>query len=191
MKRRKAIGRILLAGGATAAAYGGYEWVSLNNAPDVEFLLTQSALLAALAETIIPATDTPGATEAGVVQFMIPLLIQCTERKTLNRFLQGLRDLEAYSHSRYQKDFLHCSNTEREGIVRYFENRSATGNRRLNRLKNNLWGASFFETLKKYSVESYCISEKGATLALHYIPVPGRYDACAAMEPNQRAWATN
>ncbi len=67
--------------------------------PDKNYLLGKKALLTELAETIIPATDTPGAKEAGAVDFMMPMLNECTDTKTLNRFIKGLQDLEAYTHS--------------------------------------------------------------------------------------------
>ena len=74
MKRRKAIGRILLAGTATVATAGGYEWYSIAKNPDRNYLLTKKSLIAGLAETIIPATDTPGATDAGVIDYMMQFL---------------------------------------------------------------------------------------------------------------------
>ncbi|HZK62698.1 MAG TPA: gluconate 2-dehydrogenase subunit 3 family protein [Puia sp.] len=190
MKRRRAIGRILLAGGATAAAYGSYEWFALTKNPDLQYLSSKIPLLTALSESIIPATDTPGATEAGVIRFMIPLLTQCTDKKTLNRFIRGLQDLEAHTRSRYDKDFLQCTEQEKEKILLYFEHLSQPVSDRLGRAKNKVLGSPFFETLKQYTVESFCISEKGASLALRYIPVPGRYQGCVPMEPGQRAWAT-
>lgn len=190
MKRRRAIGRILLAGGATAAAYGSYEWFVLTKNPDLQYLSAKIPLIAALSESIIPATDTPGATEAGVIRFMIPLLTQCTDKKTLNRFIQGLQDLEAHTRSRYGKDFSQCTGQEKEKTLLYFEQLSQPVSDRLGRAKNKVLGSPFFKTLKQYTVESFCISEKGASLALRYIPVPGRYQGCMPMEPGQRAWAT-
>lgn len=191
MKRRRAIGRILLTGGATAAVLGGYEWFSLTKRPDIAYLLTKRNLLAALAETIIPDTATPGAREAGVVTFMIPLLTECTEPKTLNVFIEGLQSLEAHTASRYKKEFIQCTEQEKNEILRYFEEKAQPLNRMLGRAKEKLLGGEFFHTLKQYTVEAYCISEKGATRALRYIPVPGSYDACIPLEPSQTAWATN
>lgn len=191
MKRRKAIGRILLAGGATALVYSGYEWFELTKEPDIAYLLTKKQLLSELAETIIPATPgVPGATEAGVVGFMIPILTECTEPKKLNSFIEGLQDLESHTRSSYHNDFGHCSGKEKEEILQYFENRAAPLSRFAGKVRNKFFGGSFFDTLKQYTVECYCISEKGATLGLSYIPVPGRYEACIPLEPAQRAWAT-
>jgi hypothetical protein len=191
MKRRQAIGRILLAGGATVAAYSGYQWFELTKKPDLPFLLSRKALLAELAETIIPATDTPGARDAGVVDFMIPILMFCTDSKTLNHFVRGLQDLEAHTLSRYQKDFLHCSVKEKEEVLHYFEEQAQPMNQLWGKVKNKFWGKTFFDMLKDCTVISYCNSETGATQSLRYIPVPGKYLSCIPLEPGQKSWATN
>ena len=190
MKRRKAIGSILFAGGATAIGFGGYQWYSLSKTPDKNYLLGKKALLAELAETIIPATDTPGAKEAGAVEFMMHFLNECTDTKTLNRFVNGLQELEQYTHSNYHREFADCSATEKETIVEYFDQQSGPGKTVFEKIKNKYGGFPFFETLKKYSVYGYCISEKGASLGMRYIAVPGKYLSCIPLEPNQQAWAT-
>ena len=191
MKRRKAIGTILLAGTATTISLGGYEWYSLTKTPDKNYILAKKALLAELAETIIPATDTPGAKEAGAVEYMIPFLTECTDKKTLNRFIEGLKDLESYTVSKYNKDFIQCSGEEKQAVLHYFDQKSTPTHSLIEKVKNRFTGYPFFVTLKKYSVQAYCISEKGATIGMRYIAVPGKNLSCIPLEPNQKAWATN
>ena len=190
MKRRKAIGTILLAGGATAAGVAGYEWWELTKSPDRNYLFSKKKLLTDLAETIIPATDTPGAREAGAVDYMLNLLDKCTDTKTLNRFVEGLQDLEDYTQKEFHRPFSDCRDEEKQEILTHFSLKSGTGLRILDKVKNKVAGKSFFETLKSYTVQGYCISEKGASLGMRYIAVPGKYLACIPLEPNQKAWAT-
>ena len=115
MKRRKAIGTILLAGGATAAGFAGYEWYELAKSPDRNYIFSRKSLLADLADTIIPATDTPGAKEAGAVEYMLQILNECTNTQTLNRFVEGLRDLEAYTLKQFNRGFSSCNDSEKKG----------------------------------------------------------------------------
>jgi hypothetical protein len=190
MKRRKAIGTILLAGGATAAGFAGYEWWDLTKSPDINYLLSRKPLLIDLAEIIIPATDTPGAREAGAVEYMIHILNECTDTKTLNRFVEGLQDLEAYTLKKFSRDFTDCDEKQKEAVLIHYSQKSGTGSSLFNKIKNKVTGRSFFETLKSYTVQGYCISEKGASLGMRYIAVPGKYLACIPLEPNQKAWAT-
>jgi hypothetical protein len=190
MKRRKAIGTLLLAGSAVALGVGGYEWYSLTKDPDRNYLLGKKSLLAELADTIIPTTDTAGAKEAGAVEFMMPLLTECTDTKTLNRFISGLKDLETYTRSRYHRDFTGCSTEEKESVLSHLEKQSRPVNSLLEKVENKYTGRSFFETLKTYAVHGYCISEKGASLGMRYIAVPGKYLSCIPLEPDQTGWAT-
>ena len=190
MKRKKAIGTILLAGGATVVGFGGFEWYSLTKIPDKNYLPGKKALLAELAEAIIPATDTPGAKEAGAVEFMMPMLNECTDTKTLNRFIRGLQDLEEYIHSNYHKEFSACSQEEKEAVLQWAEQKSNISNPLLHKIKSKFTGRSFFEMLKTYTLYGYCISEKGASLGMHYIAIPGKYLSCIQLEPNQTSWAT-
>src|SRR5277367_6356963 len=150
MKRKKAIGTILLAGGATVAGFGGYEWYFLAKTPDKNYLSGKKTLLAELAETIIPATDTPGAKEAGAVEFMLPMLNECTDNKTLNRFIKGLQDLEEYTQSKYHKEFSACSQEEKEAVLSWAEQKSKVSNSLLDKIKSKFTGRPFFEMLKTY-----------------------------------------
>jgi hypothetical protein len=190
MKRRKAIGTILLATGTTAAGFAGYEWYTLTKNPDTHYLLSRKSLLAELAEFIIPATDTPGAGEAGAVNFMMELLDKCTDTKTLNRFIEGLKDLETYTLNRFHRPFPECQDSEKLAVLNYFELKSRPDHTLVEKVKNKFTGIPFFQTLKSYTVQGYCISEKGASLGMHYIAVPGKYLSCIPLEPNQKAWAT-
>ncbi len=190
MKRKKAIGTILLAGGATVVGFSGYEWYFLTKTPDKNYLLGKKSLLADLAETIIPATDTPGAKEAGAVEFMIPMLNECTDNKTLNRFINGLRDLEEYTQIKFHREFSECSQEEKDAVLSWAEQKSKVSNSLFGKIKNKFTGRPFFEMLKTYTLYGYCISEKGAGMGMHYIAVPGKYLPCIQLEPNQTSWAT-
>lgn len=190
MKRRKAIGSILISGGAIAAGYSGYKWYALTKNPDKNYLLAKKPLLAALAETIIPATDTPGAEEAGAADYMLRFLSECTDTKTLNKFISGLQDLEDYTRLQFHREFADCNQKERESVLTYFDLRSRSNLTLFERVKNKYAGRPFFKTLKTYTVYGYCISEKGASLGMRYIAVPGKFLSCIPLEPNQKAWAT-
>lgn len=190
MKRRKAISSILIAGGAAAIGVGGYQWYTLSKIPDKNYLLSRKLLLADIAETIIPATDTPGAKEAGAIEYMMHLLNECTDSKTLNHFVIGLQDLEAYCLSKFHKAFPECSSDEKDSVLQHFDQSSGYKKNLFEKARDRYTGYGFFEILKKYTVYAYCISEKGASLGMRYIAVPGRYLSCIPLEPDQKAWAT-
>jgi Gluconate 2-dehydrogenase subunit 3 len=190
MNRRKAIARIALIGSGTAAAYSGLKWYELKKAPDLAYLLQRRELLADLAETIIPATDSPGAKEAAVQDFIIMMIRDCTEIKTQNKFIDGLKELEHYCEAEYHHPFNLASDQEKHTILKYFEEKGKSYKGIFGKVQNRLTGKSFFNTLKEYTAEGYCTSEAGATKGLAYIPIPGKYLGCVPMQQGQKSWAT-
>src|ERR1700729_2435688 len=108
MRRRKAIARILLIGTGAIATYSGYKLYDWNKGPDIGYLEKHKNLIAALAETIIPTTTLPGAKEAGVDEFIIIMVKDCVERKAQNKFIDGLKELERYCSSSFDRPYEHC-----------------------------------------------------------------------------------
>jgi hypothetical protein len=190
MKRRTAIGRILAAGVGGGLILSGYKWYDWHKTPDLSFVTQQKELLAALAETIIPSTDTPGGRETGVGDFIIVMIRDCTEIKTQNRFIDGIKELRSYSLSGYKKEYQHCSPEEQQSILRHFEQEGKAFRGILGKAQNRFLGKSFFSTLKQYTVEGYCTSQQGASKGLAYLAVPGSFRGCMPMSPGQKAWAT-
>jgi hypothetical protein len=191
MNRRQAIGRIFFGSLGGAVLISGYEWNALTKTPDVAYVEKNKELIAALAETIIPKTDVPGATEAGVHDFIVVMIKDCTEYKAQNKFIDGLKDLQSYSKNKYGKYYQNCSDGEKQAIFGYFEKKGRPFAGIVGKVQNRFLGKNFMSTLKEYTVEGYCTSEIGATQALTYVPVPGSYKGCIRIEPGQKAWATN
>ncbi|QJB31043.1 gluconate 2-dehydrogenase subunit 3 family protein [Chitinophaga oryzae] len=190
MNRRKAIARILLFGGAGAAIAGGASYYHFNKKPDLLDLDQYLPLIAELAEVIIPETDTPGAKSAGVHDFIVTMIRDCSSRKVQNRFLYGLEDVASYARTQYNKSFVHCSKEDKATIVAHFEKKSRPWEGLMGKISSRLFGDSFFMTLKKYTVIGYCTSMQGATKAMAYEYIPGRYQGCIPLQPGQRCWAT-
>jgi len=190
MNRRKAIGRIILIGGGSLATYAGYKFWDWNKNPDIFFLDQHKNLIAALAETIIPTTDSPGAKEAGVADFIIIMLRDCTEKISQNRFIDGLKELKSYTSSSFNKTYEQCTDQEKEHVLRYFEEMGKHSKGIVGKVENKFFGESFFETLKILTVKGYCTSEAGATKGLAYLHIPGKFVGCMSIQPGQHAWAT-
>ena len=77
----------------------------------------QQALLAEIAETIIPNTNTPGAKEISTPVFVLQMLNDCYEQKDRDRFLKGMQQFSDDVQSKYGKSFIKCSAPEREKII--------------------------------------------------------------------------
>ncbi len=190
MNRKKAILSIFLIGGVTAASYSGYKWYSIHKTPDLFFLDNHQALIADLAETIIPATDTPGAKEAMVHITLITLIKETADRKTQNNFIDGLKSAEHYSNSHFNKSFSALLPAQQREVVIHFRDEGKNYSGILGKIKNKFAGKSFFHILKEYSTIAFCTSKSGATKTLAYDFIPGAYHSCMPLTPGQKSWAT-
>jgi methylmalonyl-CoA mutase N-terminal domain/subunit len=173
--RRAALERLsLMLGGAlstrlTAAVMGQI----LNAGGSVAVTADQTALLAELADVIIPTTDTPGAKAAGVEAFIIRVMRDCYILEEQESFYAGLAKVEEAGRGKHGKGFTELSPEEKIALV--------TDTAKTDR--------AFFRRLKELTVTGYFISEIGATQALEYLPVPGRFEGDVPMQPGQKAWA--
>ncbi len=190
MNRRKAILSIFLAGGGLSAGFSGYKWYHIHKTPDIGFLENQTALVADLAEVIIPATDTPGAKAAMAHTVIISMMIKVADRKTKNIFIDGLKAVQQYSNEEYHTTFTSLSKAQQHLVVKYFREKGKNYPGLLGKMKNKLLGRSFFHVLKEYTSIAFCTSKTGATQTLAYDYIPGGYRACEPMAAGQKSWAT-
>lgn len=173
--RRDALQRLtLLLGGALSAQLtAGLLGQVINLGPSVSVSAEQQKLLAELADTIIPATDTPGAKEAGAEQFIVRVLRDCYVREEQEKFYAGLARLEEESHRLHHKGFAELDAAQRNELMK----QTAKSNK------------AFFLRLKELTVAGYFCSEIGASKALEYLPIPGRFEGDVPYKAGQKAWA--
>ncbi|WP_165503583.1 gluconate 2-dehydrogenase subunit 3 family protein [Pedobacter hiemivivus] len=190
MNRRTSIKSILGLSFIGASSFSVYKWINCHHTIDPDSFLSRKELIAELAETIIPSTDTPGAKEAKVENYIINILLNCTASVEQNLFLNGLTELESYTERQFQRTFFNCSVNDRNKILEYFEQRGVYKYTLFNKVSNRLLGKSFFSQLKSLTIDGYCLSQLGATRGLAYDYIPGNYAACISLTPNQKSWAT-
>ncbi|APZ45110.1 hypothetical protein BW723_01825 [Polaribacter reichenbachii] len=187
MDRRKAIGGILGIIGISFASFKGigFFYGTSNRGK----LKDYKNLLAELVDVIIPTTDTPGAKEAKVHDYIIDFMEYCSSNKEFNRFFNGLNDLQETALSDYNTSFEECTITQKTIMLKNLDTGN-DANSLLTKIDTKIRGRSFFNILKTLTVEGYCTSEIGATQMLAYDPAPGKYIAITELQPNQKAWAT-
>ncbi|MBL8772057.1 MAG: gluconate 2-dehydrogenase subunit 3 family protein [Phenylobacterium sp.] len=138
----------------------------------------QARALTAAAERIIPATDTPGAVEAGVPQYVDRAIATWCAPDQAQRLKAGLDQLDADARSAHGAPFAALAAPLQTGMLSTLDAESRT--RR----------PHFFAELKELVTAGYFTSEPGATRALRYDPVPGDYRGCVPLSEIGRAWAT-
>jgi glucoside 3-dehydrogenase (cytochrome c) hitch-hiker subunit len=127
------------------------------------------------AERIIPASDTPGATDADVVTFIDRMLADWYNPDERDRFLAGLRELDARCRARHGKDFADCAERDQVTVLTAFDDDVAARRRASGANPNEHW----FAILKYTTVFGYCTSEVAMRQTLGSWPRPTRYDGCA------------
>jgi len=155
---------------------------------------TQVQLVAAVAEHILPETDTPGAIAAGVHRFIDALLAESYPPLERQRFLDGLADVDARAAQASGRPFLQCAVGDQRALLEALD-REALASPPVPLSTTWRGGTSdgpavpFFRTMKELTLVGYYTSEVGATRELHHAPVPGRYDGCVPLAQVGRTWA--
>ncbi|MES2426937.1 MAG: gluconate 2-dehydrogenase subunit 3 family protein [Bacteroidota bacterium] len=190
MDRRTSIISIFSLGVLGVSSFSVYEWFNYNHKIDFRLLAERKKTIAELAEVIIPRTDTPGAKDAKVEDYILNVLEFCTLPREQHFFLNGLIDLEKYAVDKYNNNFNNCTKSQKIVIVKHFEEKSTYKVAIIDKINKKIIGQPFFSNLKQLTIEGYCQSKVGATQGLAYDYIPGSFSACIPLTKNQRAWAT-
>ena len=144
----------------------------------------QNDTVVTIAEMIIPATDTPGATAAKVNEFVDLALGEWFADDERKRFLDGLAEVDARSNKRFGKDFTGGTSEQQTEMLQLLDAEVA-GLRDADKQGTHREASpsqSFFWNMKRVTLLAYFTSEIGQTEELHNPIIPGRYDGCVLLE---------
>jgi hypothetical protein len=190
MNRRDALSRVaLLLGGTVIGAeffLSGCTNTDKKIGQSVDFTADDIAYLDEVAETIIPATDTPGAKAAKVGTFMTVMVKDCYDEKNQKVFLEGMNKLNEASKKKFGgSTFMKITPEQRKELLTELDKEQKDYAK--NKKKEE--DPHYFTQMKQLTLLGYFTSEPGATQALRYVPVPGRFDACIPYKKGDKAWA--
>lgn len=191
MDRRKFIKRSLIFSSIPIIGFGAYESYILFHYPDFKYLLKSKPFIAEICETIIPRTDTPGAKDAHVEDYVINAVRMHMSRADTNEFIDGLKDLEKYCSDHFKKSFISCDANQRLNAFHKMESTELFYSfPKVKKIKRRLTGKTFSELIKDLTAIGYCTSETGATMGLRYDHIPVDFIPCTPMRKGQKSWAT-
>ena len=190
MNRRTYLKSIVALGTLVTVSFSVFKWFDLNMPVNPDSLWNKRPIILELAELIIPRTDTPGAKDAALDVYIINVLIHCNTAKQQHKFYYGIKNLEEFAVRKYGKEFLACNKAEMYKILEYSASQASYSYNILRKIDNRLFGEPFFLKLKELTIEGYCLSKPGATAGLAYDYIPGNFQGCIPMGPNQKSWAT-
>lgn len=190
MNRREAVSRVaLLLGGTIIGAEFFLSGCKANDkdiSASLDFTPEDIAFLDEVAETIIPTTNTPGAKAAGVGTFMTVMVKDCYDAGNQKVFLEGMKKLNDFSKKTHDLTFMKATAEQRKALLITLDNEQKEYTK--NKKKDD--PAHYFTQMKQLTLLGYFTSKIGATEALRYVAVPGRYDGAMPYKKGDKAWAT-
>lgn len=139
-------------------------------------------LLDEVGEVILPRTQSsPGAKDAKIGLFMESIVTDCYDEKEQSIFRKGIKELNRMSEDRYGNDFLELDDEQKFDLIVMLDKdtRDFTYDKT----------PHFFPMMKQLTIWGYFTSELGATKALRYNQVPGKFIGCILYKNGEKAWS--
>jgi len=218
--RREAVLRVTaLLGGV--ALVGGTAFLSgcrVERGANKPFSADDVAFLDEVADTILPATSTPGAKAAKTGAFMALMVQDSYYPDDQKIFRDGMRKIDDATQKAYNVSFMKATPEQRLAVLTAIDRDQRSYSqaledeqrkRSLARLNDVQKGGStrtdagaattaaenppthYFHMMKELALLGYFTSEIGATQALRYVESPGRYDPCVPYTPGEKEWASH
>jgi hypothetical protein len=211
MDRRELLKMIaVLTGGTVIGAEVFLTGCKAGGKADPGFTRSNIALLDEIAETIIPATGTPGAKAAQVGEFMKVMVTDCYTEAQQTAFTNGIAELDEACKKANGKPFMECTPVQRHDFLVSLEKEAKDFNTKrdeedkikleANEKANSVlpWKdqkefqaapSHYYTMMKQLTLLGFFTSKTGMTETLRHLPVPGKYDGAFPYAKGDKAWA--
>jgi hypothetical protein len=216
MNRREAVQYIsLLVGGTVIGGNFFLQGCKSKTGVSMTFSDGDVSLLDEIADTILPATRTPGAKAAKVGQFMTVMVNDCYEAADQKIFHDGLSKIDEASNKKNGKSFIESTPQQRHDLLLDLEKDASDYRKKMQTyyqsltdkekqdlvLQKNFTGEDpmevkmrdfpnyYYVMLKQLTLLGYFTSEIGCTQAMRYVETPGRFDGCIPYKKGDKAFA--
>ena len=198
MDRRQAIKSISLSTGLVISSGTFFSMLqSCQQSPTIDwtprfFSKEDAAALSEIAETILPATDLPGAKDVAAPQLIDLLVKDVFKPEEQEKFAKGfqlyLMEFNKAGGRDAQKAFVeksYAAAAERGGeFVGLAKSNSAPAGK-----ENEYHRAYFMLTVRDLTLRAYFTSEQIGENVLSYDPVPGEFSGCIPVEQVGNIWS--
>lgn len=170
MKRRVAL-KSLAVVVAGVVFFPGCDFNNKSSGEVIQFYLSpsQDQLLTSIVETFIPATDTPGAKELRVHDYVKVMVADCHEPEVQKIFFEGLDKAGVLASEKFGNDYSSLSISRQSDILKAME----TGNQT---------EKEFYVLLKGLTIQGYMSSEYVMKEHRGYQMIPGYYHGCVPVK---------
>jgi hypothetical protein len=190
----------LIVSGASASRLGfalsDEQWHYLATAPDYterepNYLDgTRRAVIAAMAEAILPATETPGALAAGVPRYLELMVQDWFNDQERAIFDAGLAHMVSEIPRQYGRTFDQLDAAQQREILEKMEEDAGESSwYELGNIQRDFVSdAPFICQVKELTIWGFFTSETGATQVLRHNPMPMRFDGDIPLSPEESTW---
>jgi hypothetical protein len=194
MTRREAVIRMATAMGLTAIGPRLLAAAVSASAGNTNFSSDELSLLDEIGDTIIPATDIPGAKAVGIGAFIAMMVRDCYQPRDQGEFKAGLSEIEKRFSALHGKRFGEGAAQDRTAFLNQLDEEQKAFTK-AHRIEPHTDGSEtpeapyhYFRMMKDLTILGYFSSELGATKALRFTEVPGGYDGAAPYKKGDHAW---
>lgn len=178
-------------------ALSGEQETYLATAPDyiageLTYLTpAQRRIIAAMAEVVIPRTDTPGAIDAKVPRFIELMAADWFNDEERAIFDAGLKEMETLIPEQHGKAFDALDAQQQLAIMEAMEAAAADPSWYdfANVQRQFISDAPFICQIKELTIWGFFTSEVGSKQVLRYEPMPMRFDGDIPLSPDESTWA--
>ena len=110
----------------------------------------------------------------------------CYEEKDQKIFMDGMKKLDEASQKKNGKSFMDSTPQQRHDLLVDLDKEQ----KEYQKAKKEEDPNHYFRMMKELTLTGYFTSEVGATKALRYVAVPGKYEGCIPYNKGDKAWAT-
>ena len=161
------------------------------------FTRTDIALLDEIAETMLPATKTPGAKAAKTGAFMALMVNDTYYPADQQIFHDGLRTIDDESRKESGVTFLRAIPRQRLRLLPRLDREQKAYLDAITVAQQSKGSdapekpAHYFRMMKELALLGYFTSEIGCTQAQRYAETPGRFDPCLPYTKGEKSWASH
>src|SRR5688572_26179673 len=172
MNRRTALRNVVLlsAGAALLPSCVSKDGTVALPLKNLSLTTSQEGMMAALSETIIPETnDFIGAGDLRSHEFVLTIVDDCHSPEDQKAFTEGMKEFEQACERKWQKSFNSCSPQQKKEFIQDVEEKQHVPES----------AVSFYQTTKRYTIQSFTSSKEYMTDIRNYKMAPGpNYKGC-------------
>jgi hypothetical protein len=216
LNRREAISRVSALLGGIAFVGGSNLLAAAEKARPAsggaigEFSVQDIAFLDEIAETILPATKTPGAKAAKTGAFMALMVTDCYGPGEQKVFREGMSNVDNAVRKANNVSFMAATTPQRLAALTALDHEQKQvmdAREAADRKQKGLAPlpgapaaaphadikapAHYFRMMKELALLGFFTSKIGCTQALRYVEAPGRFDPCIPYTAGEAAWAAH